>query len=116
VPRAPIRIPLPAGSVEQIVTGAAFVLPAIAGGAYSFCSVVEPERSAPQVVINVFGMLSPEQAEVILQALPSHARGIVTGEPGPWPERLSYRQAEDLFKAASDGATLHQLRQQRVAS
>jgi integrase len=24
--------------------------------------------------------------------------------------RLSYRQAEDLFKAASDGATLHQLR------
>lgn len=31
-------------------------------------------------------------------------------DPGSGKARLSYRQAEDLFKAASGGATLHQLR------
>jgi integrase/recombinase XerC/integrase/recombinase XerD len=31
-------------------------------------------------------------------------------DPGSGRARLSYRQAEDLFKAASGGATLHQLR------
>jgi integrase/recombinase XerC/integrase/recombinase XerD len=31
-------------------------------------------------------------------------------DPGSGRARLSYRQAEDLFKAATDGATLHQLR------
>ena len=30
--------------------------------------------------------------------------------PASGRARLSYRQAEDLFKAASGGATLHQLR------
>ena len=31
-------------------------------------------------------------------------------DPASGRARLSYRQAEDLFKAASGGATLHQLR------
>ncbi len=31
-------------------------------------------------------------------------------DPASGPARLSYRQAADLFKAASGGATLHQLR------
>jgi integrase len=42
-------------------------------------------------------------------ALPAVA-GRVVGQRASGRARLSYRQAEDLFKAASGGATLHQLR------
>jgi hypothetical protein len=60
-----------------IVSRANVILPAPARVA---ADQAEPERSAidaPQITVNIIGVPSPEQAALILQALPGHA---ITGD------------------------------------
>jgi hypothetical protein len=59
------------------------------GGAYEAVAEVMPQRNAPaiappQLVINVFGTPTAEQAAIIRQALPGRAGGAITeGKPQP---------------------------------
>jgi hypothetical protein len=81
------RVPRKGGAVDVIVwqTGTARLLPRLLKG----------RRTGPVYVTDRRARVQLPPCDI---------------DPASGRARLSYRQAEDLFKAASGGATLHQLR------